>query len=500
MNEGVNEGVNEEFLQTSVDQKHLMLHHISEKLPQNPVEIFVYGAGLFGRTCCSFLRQKYASTKLCFVDARWKSLKEVDKIPVISWEDCDLKEHPLVVAMASFQKELFFKLFQEEQVPLEQLYFFSALNPKNYPFSPQEQYICSLQDAGQWLQGICSSTKIPYFSDEKRSPSFPLPKVQHYTQKEQGRFLLEEVGKLSVIVPVYQVESYLESSISSILGQTYQNLEVILIDDGSTDNCPQLCDGLAEKDARVKVIHQENRGTGYCRNRGLSLVTGEFITFCDSDDYLHPQAYEIALTSLVQTSCEFVEFHHKKTTVKESFSDITSFSSYQETGEEGLYSIAAGLFHYSAVWNKVYRRELLEGIVLPENKIFDDEFFTNILYTKAKSMVTIPLTLYYYVQRESSCMHKTFDIRRVEPLEACVLRYLQAKEQNVTKEFQLGLLVHCLQHLRYTIGEAEQTTEKDGILKRCADVLLPIEQEVAEHTSLSEGAKNFLALFLKKHL
>ena len=111
---------------------------------------------------------------------------------------------------------------------------------------------------------------------------------------------------ISVIVPVYRVEQYLDTCVSSILAQTYNNLEVILVDDGSPDNSGVLCDCWAEKDARVRVIHQKNAGGGAARNAGLDVATGEFVSMIDSDDYLHPNLYQ-HLYSLMTDGVDIAE-------------------------------------------------------------------------------------------------------------------------------------------------------------------------------------------------
>ena len=100
---------------------------------------------------------------------------------------------------------------------------------------------------------------------------------------------------ISVIVPVYKVEKYLNKCVQSIVNQTYKNLEIILVDDGSPDNCPEMCDEWAKKDSRIKVIHQENAGLAEARNSGISVATGEFFMFIDSDDYAEPDMIELLL-------------------------------------------------------------------------------------------------------------------------------------------------------------------------------------------------------------
>ena len=115
---------------------------------------------------------------------------------------------------------------------------------------------------------------------------------------------------ISVIVPVYRVEKYLERCVKSILSQTYKNLEVILVDDGSPDQCPAICDACAEKDARVKVIHQENKGLSGARNAGIDAASGEYLAFVDSDDYVSPHFIEELYQLLQDTGCAIVIIAH----------------------------------------------------------------------------------------------------------------------------------------------------------------------------------------------
>ena len=112
---------------------------------------------------------------------------------------------------------------------------------------------------------------------------------------------------ISVIVPVYKVEAYLDRCVQSIVDQTYTNLEIILVDDGSPDRCPQMCDEWAKRDARIRVIHKPNGGGAQARNVGLERASGEYIAFVDSDDYLLPGMYEALLCALMQTNCDIAE-------------------------------------------------------------------------------------------------------------------------------------------------------------------------------------------------
>ena len=125
--------------------------------------------------------------------------------------------------------------------------------------------------------------------------------------------------KISVIVPIYKVEDYLDRCIESIVGQTYSNLEIILVDDGSPDSCPQLCDEYAKKDSRIKVIHKQNGGVSSARNEGLKFAHGEYIGFVDPDDYVHPSMYEKLIDCIHKNQCQIA---------------VCRFSHVNETGVE----------------------------------------------------------------------------------------------------------------------------------------------------------------------
>ena len=109
---------------------------------------------------------------------------------------------------------------------------------------------------------------------------------------------------ISVIVPIYNVEKYLARCVDSIVNQTYKNLEIILVDDGSPDRCPQMCDDYAEKDSRIKVVHKKNGGLSDARNAGMAVATGEYISFIDSDDWIETSMFELLLNNIFQYDCE----------------------------------------------------------------------------------------------------------------------------------------------------------------------------------------------------
>lgn len=213
---------------------------------------------------------------------------------------------------------------------------------------------------------------------------------------------------LTVIVPVYKVEAYLEKCVDSILEQTYSKLELILVDDGSPDKCPKLCDEYKKKDSRVKVIHKENGGQGSARNMGIDIAQGDYIAFVDSDDYIEPNMYEIMIEALERTGsdmsfCGF--FSHSGLRIAES----SSFK--EEHVWENPEELLKALFNGEAIgnpWNKVCKRELYDDIRFPEGVAREDIYIMHTLYGKCNRAVHTGKCLYNYIIREGSSEHQDF--------------------------------------------------------------------------------------------
>ena len=165
---------------------------------------------------------------------------------------------------------------------------------------------------------------------------------------------------ISVIVPIYNVEKYLARCVDSIVNQTYKNLEIILIDDGSPDLCPQMCDDYAEKDSRIKVVHKKNGGLSDARNAGMAVATGEYISFIDSDDYVSDDFFECLLDVMNKENsdiaeCSVVKFYEDNRF--DEFSDDLSVKTY-DTQDAMSALIAENPFHQH-VWNKLYKTKLV---------------------------------------------------------------------------------------------------------------------------------------------
>lgn len=212
---------------------------------------------------------------------------------------------------------------------------------------------------------------------------------------------------ISVIVPVYKVEEWLDECVESIVNQSYKNLEIILVDDGSPDNCPQLCDKWAKKDERIKVIHKENGGLSSARNAALDIMTGDYISFIDSDDYIHKDMYQIMLEDLKRTKSDIVKcgryIDNQKTLTKKIVVDSTKEYKHEQ--------ILDCFFYHkddfcSGVWDKLYKASLFENIRFPDGLNSEDYYIYAVVYNRAKKLYYNNSFLYYYRIREDSICRK----------------------------------------------------------------------------------------------
>ena len=208
---------------------------------------------------------------------------------------------------------------------------------------------------------------------------------------------------ISVIVPVYNVAAYLPQCLQSILTQTYETLEVILIDDGSTDDSGRICDEYAAKDSRIRVIHQKNAGAAAAKNAGLRIATGEYLSFVDSDDYLEPGAYQYMHAVLKDTGADAGEFSFRDVYRSRSEEHVLYPERTIVNGLDYLRQFTRG-WNCALLWNKLYKRSLFEGVFFEEGHRIDDEFFTYQGFLNADKVVCDGHIVYNYRKRRSGAM------------------------------------------------------------------------------------------------
>lgn len=246
---------------------------------------------------------------------------------------------------------------------------------------------------------------------------------------------------ICVIVPVYKVEPYLRQCVDSILNQTFQDFEVVLVNDGSPDNCPAICDAYAEKDSRIRVMHKENGGISSARNAALDWVyansDSNWITFVDSDDCLSPVCLERLYEAAVENGADI------SITYGEPFADDSQLANTPQNvvsiklmnGKESCISFYRGEVVDVPVWGKLFSRKILEGQRFPDGKIHEDEDFTPKMLYCADKVVILRSWLYCYRQRAGSIVHSEFSMKRFDhiwALDSCIRFFEEREETEIT--------------------------------------------------------------------
>lgn len=231
--------------------------------------------------------------------------------------------------------------------------------------------------------------------------------------------------RISVIIPIYNTEEYLEECIASVKGQSYRNLEIILVDDGSTDGSAKICDRYAEEDGRIKVVHKKQGGICSARNCGLDMATGDYIAFVDSDDYILPDMYAVLLEHAVDTGAKLTMCSYRMFDEK----------GYREDGDGGGNvelldrMTALRVLHTKqrismiVPWNKLCRAELFEKIRCPEGRSIDDEFVNYKLLWNSDKICYVDRAFYMFRQRESSNTHTPSLRKYLDYMDALIERH-----------------------------------------------------------------------------
>lgn len=223
---------------------------------------------------------------------------------------------------------------------------------------------------------------------------------------------------ISIIVPIYKVEKYLEHCVNSILNQTIKDIEVILVDDGSPDTCGEICDRLATEDDRIKVIHKPNGGLSDARNKGIDIAQGKYIGLVDSDDYIAPQMYEKLLKAIEENdadasmcyACNVYDDDMEYRSCKEGTTEVFE--------GEGILDALYGKKLNNFAWNKLYKRELFDSIRYPFGKIYEDLFTTYKIFGKCNRVALDSSQMYYYRIRRDSIMGKARKVINTDKFEA----------------------------------------------------------------------------------
>lgn len=271
---------------------------------------------------------------------------------------------------------------------------------------------------------------------------------------------------ISVIVPIYKVEKYLKQCIDSIIDQTYNNIEIILVDDGSPDCSGEICDEYAKKDERIKVIHKKNGGLSDARNKGINEATGKYIAFIDSDDYIEPCYLEKLYHAIKKNGTKIAQCNIQK--VDESNTVIETIGDKIKSEKDGKIMIKElydNKWENIVVWNKLYVKQLFDNIRFPVGKLHEDEYTTyKVLYDIEKISI-IPECLYCYRQRKESIIGKKFTLNRLDILEALEERLSYFQQKNEKELYYLTLQLY-LQKIRESYLKVRLFIEESNLVQK----------------------------------
>lgn len=282
-----------------------------------------------------------------------------------------------------------------------------------------------------------------------------------------NRSISQIKGLISIIVPVYNVEAYLERCINSILNQTYKNFELILVDDGSPDNCPRICDEYAKKDSRIKVLHKENGGLSDARNVALGIAGGEYIMFVDSDDLIVPNCLQLVFDSAEKNDADVVVSTRFK-----SFDDEIALEPadiIESTVVDSTKALEL-IFCHNTRWEAcgtLYKHNIFQDAKFLKNKLYEDLALIPKVIAKAKNVCFVDAVIYYYFQRVGSIMNNSKTIVKIDLLEICtdLISFMNVKISNqvALNNINAGILMELCS--RVDLAERNYEKNRDFILK-----------------------------------
>ena len=271
--------------------------------------------------------------------------------------------------------------------------------------------------------------------------------------------------EISVIVPVYGVEKYLPACIESILSQTFTDFELILVDDGSPDRCPAISDEAAERDTRVRVIHQANQGLSAARNAGIEAAQGEWLVFVDSDDYIAPHFCEKLYQTAQRTDadCVMCSVQNVDESGKPIDSALMRVADEVKTGREVLRKIGRDdVTPYLTAWNKLYRRKLFNTLRYPAGRQNEDVFVFAELFCQVQRAACVAEPLYFYRKRIGSIMNSVVTLRNLDEMWAyvnCFEHLQQDDEESILKETEKRVFAK-LTGVYYRVTEEDRHSNK----------------------------------------
>ena len=300
---------------------------------------------------------------------------------------------------------------------------------------------------------------------------------------------------ISIIVPIYKVEPYLKRCVDSIQNQTYRNLEIILVDDGSPDNCGKICDESAIVDSRIKVIHKPNGGLSDARNAGLDIASGDFIGFVDSDDFIHPMMFKDLHEQLEKYDADIAQCSFKKVSGDEMINpDEPSNLKVLSNMEVLDYIYTPFCVDYIVAWDKLYKKDLFKELRFPKSKIHEDEFSTYKLFYWSKKIVVSDKKYYYYFQSPNSIIRSNFSIKKLDYAEAMEERIQFFKENKLISLYDLALKKYALWLLNFYYRNYKSINNLPEVKQLLLSKYSNIESLISANSSYPKRLRTILHL------
>lgn len=287
---------------------------------------------------------------------------------------------------------------------------------------------------------------------------------------------------ISIIVPVYNVENFLDKCVESIVNQTYKNLEIILVDDSSPDNCPKMCDEWAQKDSRIKVIHKENGGVADARNAGIKIAKGDYIAFVDSDDYIESGAYEFMINCAVKDDSDILvcSYFADDSDYENTDSDVREISQL-----DALSKIACGDYKYGVLWNKLYKKSVAENVIMPDFACCEDLVYNYFVFKKATKITESNARFYHYVFNVESKVHGSFGVGAFDAVRSKEIILKNELGTSIEKYAVKGLINSCFVVISGVVQSGKFTERYAGL----CDLIISHKKEIFKSNLYSKSEK-----------
>ncbi|MGL5549111.1 MAG: glycosyltransferase family 2 protein [Culicoidibacterales bacterium] len=267
---------------------------------------------------------------------------------------------------------------------------------------------------------------------------------------------------LSIIVPVYNVEAYVGRCLDSLLEQDFEDFEIIVVNDGSTDSSGKICDEYAKKDQRIRVIHQENQGVSAARNTGLNWIKGEYIGFIDPDDFIEKDMFKKLYTLCIENNAQIGVCNFQREIKGRRITNNSQKYEKKLTTKEALEELFKGELYRFSLCNKIFQRHLFMNITFPEGRIHEDLATTYRLFGKAKNTIYTNYAGYIYTVRENSILNKKYNENRLESFIAWneILEYMNEQFRELMPQVVASYSYWCIDNLAYIVKQVETESQQ----------------------------------------